>query len=276
MFELESTEKYLYHYTSRKVGLENILGEMKIRFSPYANTNDPKESNRFSFWGYDPSSIKSEDGFEALNEIVAAEMYYYNQLQKNTKLLCFSQDSPEYFDLDEQFKHSGRGFSRVRLWANCADNHKGMCFIFDKQLLIDSVNTAFKEFKLNILHGNVNYGGLDTIMKSFKIDYDKIRKIGIENSFKEYLKDNTNNIFFHKTVDWKDENEFRIVVLNSLHKYLYVSITESLRGIIVGSKFPLVYYPILWQLQENRGIQFGKIWWFNGIPSVADQSRVDK
>jgi len=112
-------------------------------------------------------------------------------------------------------------------------------------------------------------------MNAFKLDYDYIQNVGIENSFKEFLKDNASKIFFHKTFDWQDENEFRLIVLNSLDEYLYVAIDESLKGIVVGSKFPMIYYPIFHNLQETKGIKFGRIQWFNGIPVAVDQTPVD-
>lgn len=264
MFTIESTNDYLYHYTSREVGLENILGEMKIRFSPYSKTNDPKEIYGPNFNWLLPPEIMNEVSREEIRE---SESYYRKQVYEYPKLLCFSQDLPHYFDQNRRERTISRGFSRARLWATCADNHRGMCFVFDKKALTD---TVFKHIdKRNVLLSNVNYSTLDKHAEAYRVNFSDVKKLGIKKSFKKNLKNIVNTVFFHKTNDWDDEEEYRIVILNNSDEYIYISINDCLRGIIVGSEFNKVYNPILFELHDI-GIKIGRISWDNGKPYVHE------
>ena len=156
----------LYHFTNRCSALK-ILETGSLKFGKLKQMNDINESYREVF---------TKEGVEP--EKVEEELNKYKQIS---------------------LTHDGRllGFAIPSMWGHYAEKGYGICFVFDKTKL------------LNTISGDC-YG--DDIHYSF--DYDnsiKIDKDDIESSFKENIKD----LFFTKTIDWEYEQEFRIITKSS-------------------------------------------------------------
>jgi hypothetical protein len=81
----------LYHYCSFETSVKYILPELKLRLNPLVTTND----------------------------------------QSACKVLCFSEDDPNYF-----------GYESSRMWTSYGGNHKGICLEFDKNEFINENNPS--------------------------------------------------------------------------------------------------------------------------------------
>ena len=110
--------------------------------------------------------------------------------------------------VEEELKHIGlisltqdgtrAGYAINSMWGHYAEKGEGCCIIFDKEGIIKECN------KLGFRYGCVTYDGAapDIIVNNNHND------IGLlESSFDEN--------FLHKSQDWENEQEFRIVNLNT-------------------------------------------------------------
>ncbi len=129
-----NNNEYLYHYTSVSTAFK-ILYTNQLRFSKLSKTNDTTESKP-------KISIANDEDAEKMKDIIE---FFLKMNQEKMELMCFSRDStkskskngiPENIMYDDYF---GRGFALPRMWAQYAQNNKGVCFVFNKQRLIDSL-----------------------------------------------------------------------------------------------------------------------------------------
>jgi len=263
---IERVDQYIYHYTSLQKGLEYILPDMKLRLSPLTDVNDPRESKNLILQIPDLCDYKDEEDDKPLDAATYTTIFL-KQLQKEHKILCFSRDSKDIFGVEDKFKSIYRGYNKPTLWAHYADNHKGMCLIFDKEKIINDVRSEFGTLgKHKIYNKNiVEYTTLENILTKFCIKYDDYKKFGPEVWLQDYFKINYPALLFTKTLDWKVENEFRIIIKDeSTKNYLYVPIKDSLCGIVLGADFPVAYQKLI----KLYGVPCGRLGWFSGIPYI--------
>ena len=169
-------DKELYHFTTLENALKILLSEEFIT-SSFCNADDPKE--------YDMANL--------LNELLqfgatSIEDFIYN----NYRYISFSSHIVDK-------KTSYNGVDRPRMWAQYADNFKGVCVVFDR----DKIKKMCKQKNAWI----------------YKISYKKVVSFGNGSYIKlEDYKDKYNfidtiksKLFFTKTDDWASEDEVRIV-----------------------------------------------------------------
>src|SRR4051794_29020534 len=114
----------LFHYTKRETALEHILPTGRLRFGTLPRTNDPREAvpTLFTVAGFvgDDDELTKRDPFDLIAEAGAL-------LRDSVHLLCLTEDKPS----DVTYSRYGNGPRRARMWAQYADNHKGVCLCFD-------------------------------------------------------------------------------------------------------------------------------------------------
>lgn len=224
----------LYHYTSFETACKIIYGE-SFRFSSLSNTNDPIESKPKI------STNRDEDKL-ILNHI----MNHFETMNKDKlQLLCFCKDTVIPDSIKKQHSqfsdYTGRGFALPRMWAQYANNNKGVCFIIDKVKLLNDLQTK-RIYRNKIIHSDdVSY---KSFFESYSIKHNDLMElnecINDNSSIIDYqlLMENLSFIkynYFKKSRDWQQENEFRIlgfsenpIYINDIYKYIL--------GIIVGEK----------------------------------------
>ena len=204
----------IFKFCSLTVG-EVIVSSQLLKFSHPSSFNDPFDCDinllRFDFSDCS-EEIKNE--FEVLrtgainkfgedvqplfDEIPInrfEEFYKKSQLDKiaRSSVCCFSKE-----------------YENTVLWAHYADNHKGICLIFD---LLE--NRPFKDYD-------------PERFAQGPIDYDNYLPVN-------YLKskfDGISRLFFAKSPDWRYEKEYRFQILEE-SGYLKFNKT-FLKGIIFG------------------------------------------
>ena len=128
------------------------------------------------------------------------------------------------------------------MWSHYANGAKGICLIFDKKELIDSL----KNENETVVSKDVNYNGLPVIMP-------------LPNKKGNSIEFNMEDIIFNKQENWKYEDEVRIMCItkkkdefeyNEKKRLLKFS-ESSLKGIILGERFEKYHIETLKNVLEN-------------------------
>lgn len=188
----------LYHYTKFESSIR-ILSSGQLFLSSYSNCNDINES-------CGPTVISTGEDLQEIWNILK----YYVQVS-------FSMDT-----------HCGnmtkRGYNIPMMWGHYAENGKGVCLAFDKQKIFDAITSDDRLYSKEVEYSNV--------WNKNEINYEKITH-GDAWKFICQAKD---NIFFHKTMDWEHENEYRIIAFNDSEQRLTLDISDCVSGIILFSR----------------------------------------
>jgi Protein of unknown function (DUF2971) len=247
-----SCERYLYHYTKTQTLLDHILPENRLLLNFLSKSNDPRE------YKYRLFDLKSHSLFSE-NELVSVEDAANNVLSGHSRMTAFVCDTnwagqtPEY-----------RGYMHPRMWAQYSENHKGVCLILDRTKLI----TSFQEHgnRGSLYWGEVSY--VDRAPRTAKVlDYETIQ-IGdaINASIFSHVTKYARELFFRKNVDWRDEAEYRFLMVQREIDGLplYVDIGTALNGVVVGSEFEEARLKPLIEFAETTGFCVGLMQWKDG------------
>ncbi len=172
---------------------------------------------------------------DVLNDFVSKQKEFADALTKDIKLLCFSQDN---FNEDFRYNHLyGTGYAKPRMWAQYSNNHKGACLVLNKWKLINEISNRFKN--LIFKYGNINYGFdyTDEFKKAFLLKASDLLSKNIQDIVDEMLIKYQDIYYFTKHPDWKEENEFRIMVKYPENEFAYINIDGLLEGILLGTEF---------------------------------------
>ena len=187
--QFDSIEK-LYHYTTFSNALK-ILTTNKLKFSELKNMNDINEStkNITRYITLDNDYNKTQAMITALTD----ELKKYKQLS-------FSMDKMKF-----------KGYEIPSMWGHYAEKGYGICLVLDKKKLIEPIGRK-------IISNPIKY--VKKYNNTIQFDGENIQK---------YLKKNIKNLFFKKTSDWAEEQEFRIISSSEN----YIDITDSLLAVIL-------------------------------------------
>jgi hypothetical protein len=211
---------------------------MNLRLASVRDTNDPWE-NRPQEGGVanDPKALDNlRELIKELHETVSA-----------AQIACFcGEDAGSQNDTSQT-----RGWARDRMWAQYADNHKGICLHLDREALIRNFRGAL-EADGHCLTGDVVYSDADDLPH---LDADAMQR-DRDQYVRDYRVKNATARYFRKRRDWVGEREFRLVHLptRSVETPRYVPINGALVCITVGSRFPHVFEPALSKLCEDNRV----------------------
>jgi len=264
--------KYVYHYTSRDVAIPHILGTRKLKLGALRQTNDPRESKSWSFGisARESGPPQSQAGRLAeIERFVKVVDTATRVIQGNCKVLCTTMDDPEYSPTDmHEFR---RGFGHSRMWAQYGEAHKGVCLIFNRQLLHEAIEHELAA-RGTIYHGPVEYS--DDVGKQLlarALTEDELVQSDLENVLRGHRHRHYRTFFFAKSNDWSQEFEYRWVVIGQDDEPEFVSIDRAIAGVVVGCDFARVYLPSLIPLCKSLGIPGAKMSWEDGIPLLPER-----
>ncbi len=245
---LESKDS-IFHYTTNKVALENILFNSKLRLSPFNSTNDPYEYKYKMFgvigWGWD------EECRSKLGELT----YKANTLVRDSKVISFCQNE---FDGD---LISRSGFLKSRVWSQYGENHKGVCLVFSKEKILGLVEQLNCELKYFDKVEYKPFSSLDRSFNSLRVNKSDFESNEIANLVKSHINNNYSSLFFSKEVDYKDETEFRVVVVDEIAGSLYIDISTAITAIILGDNMHEIYFDAYQKLSDKYNIPCKKLHW---------------
>jgi hypothetical protein len=248
----ELFDKYLYHYTSFETAQMYILPSSELRMSPFSVVNDPLE------YKFDAELVFTSNQQIDLDIDYQYKSMFNDIICDKTKVMCFSQDSREklielsnYVNVD-----LGRGYAKPRMWSQYADNHKGVCLVFEKEKIINSFNNTFQCKKLMNKIIYLDTYNFKNTPYCFEIKHENI---DVRNTINEHIIKHKDEILFRKISDWRDEEEFRMLLLDdNINGYRFLPCKDSLCAIIVGDKFPEKDNI---HLKRYNNIYIGKIKW---------------
>lgn len=229
-----SAAQCFFHYTTRDASFGDILPRCRLRLSTYERMRDPFENKDWPWIGSWPIDGRSDPAvmdraFTQFNHIARG-------IRQQAHLLAFTVDGGNYGPERSEF---AKGWSRARMWDQYAEGHAGVCLVFDKDLLIESVELDLKrQLGFGPYHGPVRYS--ETGFDDSALDLD-IRNLpsNIDEAFvTQYIEQKHRSLFFEKLIDWESEREYRFVTTAPPSEPLYASFDDALLAVIVGEKFP--------------------------------------
>ncbi len=234
----------IFHYTKKEIAMEYILNNKQLKFGFYHSTNDPHEYKQ---------RLTSAFGCGDINESLYFEsMHLIDNTIQNTSFLSFCDNS------------NNTGYKKPRMWSQYGQNHSGICLVFSKESLMTTIKNELSKNYLNYGE-NINYKEID--FKPLNIDNDN-DKLTVNEIVMNHIKKDYKNIFFQKHLDYKDEDEFRIVLIQKDENLfsqspldLLVDISNSLKLIILGDRFPKVYLPTIKDLSTKLNIEYKTLDW---------------
>lgn len=220
----------LFHFTKSYVAMESILYEKRIRFSSLINMNDPYEykivSLGISTWG----GIPYETASEAIYRLRETILY-------KSKILSIVR-SKESNIVDNYHLV----FAKPRLWAQYAEAQYGVCLVFSLSAFLDKLKKTYPQ--LTVYDDYVEYDlskGQES-SKTYLREYDT--SLSIDENIKTHIEINKKDIFFRKYEDFKDESEYRLVLMDWKdvnNSDIYIDIEGLIIGVIIGERFRDVY-----------------------------------
>ena len=200
----EDCKKLIYHYTNVD-SFFCILHSMSLKLSDFAKSDDLNEAN-----------VANVDRIGDARTLISLEKF----IKAKCSYLSFVQDGDEVLGELE-------GTNHPRMWSQYAQRGYGVCLALDEQKFFkineDSLSSKFYKFE-PVMYEHKNGA-------SVTIDAPYIETEGRE----EYLiKQNYQELFFKKHIDWKEENEKRLFGID-LPEFL--SILGALEFICLGPKF---------------------------------------
>ncbi|MGF1718135.1 DUF2971 domain-containing protein [Photobacterium chitinilyticum] len=232
-------------------------------FNSLRRTNDPKESKnwKFDFHVDGKLSPTFEESTQLWSDVS-------EEIKTKCKVLCFSKDIPG-LGKDMLNDIYLRGFAKPRMWAQYGDNHKGLCLIFDRKrietLLIEQFDQKAELYGSDIHYRNSPLKG-DITRSPYTLHYPLLKELGVVEYVKRHIYTHNAELIFEKSLDWRDENEYRFLMhIDSLENQ-FLKFDNALKGVVFGADTDDEDQRKVFQLTYKGGTQFEQICYSNGTP----------
>lgn len=257
---------HLCHYTRANTAFCHIVPRKRFLLNPYSDMRDPLENKNL-----EPSfAISDQEMDEAYLQRVRERV---GRCRDDKLLLSLTQgrDEPD----NGTFRCA---WARPRMWEQYADNHAGVCLVFDRAELL-AVLRHDLEGRGTYWDNNVHYtvgGFIDS--EAAHIDLSDVREESLDVDVERHVKTLQKYFFFLKNDDWSTEFEYRIVFTKPARKPseaphgspIYVSFGDSLQYVIVGEKFPEGQLQCACDVAAQKGVKLLRMTWENGSPWPHD------
>ena len=260
----------LFHYTTREAAFSHILPEARLRFSLYRDMRDPLENKSWQFIGEgfgartDAQIVERIRSLDRFDELA-------NEIRQRSHLLSMSVDAiPVETAETEPFC---LGWARARMWEQYAENHRGVCLVFDLAALSEAVGDSLQAqdyappYAKRVLY---EPGG----MRKPLVDPDELAEDDLDRQVRQYIEANNDILFFWKSLDWQTEYEYRFVTNSTEGEPLYADFKDSLVGVILGEAFPLWQHESAETACRNIGAEVAQLDWTRGLPRLAPLERI--
>jgi hypothetical protein len=267
---IETSEDALFHYTKVSIAIEHILHTKKFRLSLLKDTNDPREYKfkllSTTWWPSDRDITidLSDEAQTVIDRILRYECRIMCFCTNKKPILILNDDS-----LVEDEHACSKGWSKSRMWSQYGQNHHGICLVFSKRELegiLNKIKSQIKVFKASY----VQYSQKDGIgWEAIILDGNRLENEGIEVYSFNHVMENSDELFFRKHVDYRDEAEFRVVVFDSNKKLEYLDISSWIKCVIIGDRTPKAYIPLINQMCADLNIESRRAHWDKGKPYLV-------
>ena len=140
----QAKNQFVFHYTTYTSAL-GILLSQQMYLDSLNNMNDPLEFQdyRNEPFSYCHNSKKDQPTLLYSEYKKAAE-----EKERTVRLVSFSIDKPIQKDCKEKcYNLLSKGWARTRMWAQYADNNKGLCLVFDTECLKKEFKSTFNSYR---------------------------------------------------------------------------------------------------------------------------------
>jgi hypothetical protein len=131
MMPEKAIPQYVCHYTKLETALEHILPEKRLKLSPLGKTNDPRESKPWNLLLPFTIGIQGEERKKQGALVTRALDEIRRVMKEDWKVLYFTMDHSYTDEFDIPRTYTILGYDRPRMWAQYAENHRGVCIQFD-------------------------------------------------------------------------------------------------------------------------------------------------
>ena len=201
----------------------------------YMQNNEPPLANDGSLFHFtkaetlfdiiDSMTIKTSS-FKSLNDLNEVNVSTYNLCHANFELelqnyllnRCSTISFCKNYCIDGFFQE---GTNHPRMWAQYAQNNEGICLVLDEKKFIEQNKDIFSKC----------YYKIEDVQYLF---YSELPKPDKNLSVLEYVIRNYKQIFFHKHLDWQQENERRLWGIDLPN---YLKIYGAIKYICLGAHF---------------------------------------
>jgi hypothetical protein len=272
---------YLFHYT-KETYIDDILKNQTLLANNIYRTNDPYENKKFDMYeskevdhfkmdndetdmnfGHNISyeDIEySEEYEDALSEKIKNKLdeiewnrrdFYFRNFtnMKNRKTRTISFCNGTFMkEIDE---NNRPGYFYPRMWAQYGNNSRGVCIVFKKNQLINSIKKQLSN-EYEIFCGDIEYinilkkSHIQMISQLIKKRNKKVFGNKISEKWPLLLgdmKEHYHEYFFIKDEDWLGEHEYRIVLVNKQknnsidHLIIKFDMSKILECVVLGENY---------------------------------------
>lgn len=181
---LNRSKDYLYHYTTFESAVK-ILASKKLLFSDFRRLNDINES-------FGPTVIYDKS-------FSVSEVTEFKKILNNYKQISFTMD-----------KGTHKGFDIPAMWGHYAARGNGVCLVLDYDKINEHTKATKYLYAKEVEYSEPNFND---------ISYHKHHGV----SFEDFIVSSKDDLFFHKTMDWEYEHEYRIIAISDEIKSLDIS-----------------------------------------------------
>ncbi len=259
------SENLLFKFMPININLVRLLINHEIWFSPYSELNDPHEgvfqiadfklpSDKTLMKYFDKRKLRTRYSYSS-EEYVSRIKSDRTVLDKDIKQELIN----DYFNLNKVASFS-LTYEEILLWSHYANEHRGVCLVFDKEILENETPELDYTF--------------EKVSKQ-KVKYLKRKKIKIvfrHNKDNVFLAiSNFDDVAFRKLRSWSYEKEYRILVkhhnLDKNNDGVPINFNkQALRGIIFGERCSSQDVELMRSLLSSSGyVTKDFLWGFSRI-----------
>lgn len=256
------SESLLLHFTGSKTFLDYISKNSNLRMNHLANVNDPKEAKHWPFAFYTRSRDISE------TQSLAAAGAFQDNLTHRTQILCFAETKAIEGRIDLTFPS---------MWWHYADRHRGICLIFDKEILVSAAKDDIIAAGASTVMGSVTYHSAEDLFErdALHITYTDAFLHDPHEAVDAVL-GQWPSLLTRKHSHWECESEFRIIARHRDQTNLFVDIGSSLRGVAVGNDISEDDFRAILAICKHDGIPLYVVAWNGSIAHVCgDHTKED-
>lgn len=152
------------------------------------------------------------------------------------------------------------------MWQYYADDHSGVCLIFDREKLTQAVEAQLSTRHPDSRSGAVRYSRTGLAGEHHvTLLLDAITR-GDEQG-RQHLRRYASEYFFVKLIDWQHEHEYRFVEVSERDGYSFVGYEDALLGMMLGSRFPSDLEDIAVDLACDQRVEISQIMWESNGPT---------
>lgn len=260
----------LFHYTKLSTAIDHILHTKRFKLSILKDTNDPREYKlkiRNSFGSVLSEKAPTYEELERKANAKIDRIYRYE-----SRVMCFCSNTKPTLILSNgnslEDEHAlSNGWNKSRMWSQYGQDHYGVCLVFSKKELERILSETQVQSEIYYKADYVKY--MQKENKPLEININNVREKGVEKYALCYIKGNAEELFFRKYIDYRDESEYRIVVIDPENRLEYIDIDTSLRAVIVGDRIPKKCLPSICQKCKSMHIECRRAHWSTTTPLMV-------